>query len=333
MGFALAQSIREKLLNLFQEHKNEYISGQKISEVLGVSRTAIWKHIAELKKEGYEIEGIQKRGYRLVSKPNNIKPHDIRANLNTKSFGQAIHFYDTVESTQEVAHKLAREGALEGTVVIAEQQTKGRGRLGRAWESPKGTGIWMSIIVRPNIPPYQAPQLTLLTAVAIVQAIQQVTSLQPEIKWPNDILINGKKLVGILTELQAEADIIQAIIIGIGINVNTKHFPEELKNKATSLLIENNRQEVERAALIRAIFEQFEKLYEEYLKHGFKPIKLLWESYNVSIGKYISAKTLSEEIKGYAKGITDEGVLLVEDDFGNVHEIYSADIDIFSSRN
>lgn len=333
MGFALAQTIREKLIKLFQEHRDDYISGQKISELLGVSRTAIWKHIAELKKEGYEIEGIQKRGYRLISKPNNIKPHDIRANLNTKTTGQAIHFYETVESTQEIAHKLAREGAQEGTVVIAEQQSKGRGRLGRAWESPKGTGIWMSIIVRPNIPPYQAPQLTLLTAVAIVQAIQQVTNLRPEIKWPNDILINGKKLVGILTELQAEADVIQAIIIGIGINVNTKQFPEELKRKATSLLLENNGQEVERAGLIRAIFQQFEKLYEEYLQHGFKPIKLLWESYNVSIGKYISAKTLSQEINGYAKGITDEGVLLVEDDFGNVHEIYSADIDIFSSRN
>lgn len=332
MGFALAQTIREKLLKLFQEHKDEYISGQKISEMLGVSRTAIWKHIAELKKEGYEIEGIQKRGYRLVAKPNNIKPHDIRANLNTKTIGQAIHFYDIVESTQEVAHKLARDGAQEGTVVIAEQQSKGRGRLGRAWESPKGTGVWMSIIVRPNIPPYQAPQLTLLTAVAIVQAIQKVTHLQPEIKWPNDVLINGKKIVGILTELQAEADVIQAIIIGIGINVNTKQFPEELKEKATSLYLENNGQEVERAALIRAIFQQFEQLYENYLKHGFKPIKLLWESYNVSIGKYISAKTLSEEIKGFAKGITDEGVLLVEDDYGNVHEIYSADIDIFSSR-
>lgn len=333
MGFALARTIREKLIKLFDTHKNEYISGQKISEWLGVSRTAIWKHIAELKKEGYEIEGIQKRGYRLVSKPNNIKPHDIRANLNTKTIGQTIHFYDIVESTQEIAHQLAREGAQEGTVVIAEQQSKGRGRLGRKWESPKGTGIWMSIIVRPNIPPFQAPQLTLLTAVAIVQAIQQVTNLQPEIKWPNDILINGKKLVGILTELQAEADIIQAIIIGVGINVNTKLFPEELQNKATSLLLENNGQEVERAALIRAIFQQFEKLYEEYLQHGFKPIKLLWESYNISIGKYITAKTLSEEIKGYAKGITDEGVLLVEDDFGNVHEIYSADIDICSSRN
>lgn len=332
MGFALEQTIREKLLMLLKEHEDDYISGQKISELLGCSRTAVWKHIAELKKEGYEIEGIQKRGYRLVSKPNNIKPHDIRANLNTKKIGRNIHFYDIVESTQEIAHKLAREGAKEGTVVITEQQSKGRGRLGRPWESPKGTGIWMSIIVRPNIPPHQAPQLTLLTAVAIVQAIQQVTNLHPDIKWPNDVLLNGKKIVGILTELQAEADVIQSIIIGIGINVNTKQFPEHLQDKATSLFIENNRKEVERAALIRAIFQQFEKLYEEYLQHGFKPIKLQWESYNISIGKYITAKTLSKEINGYATGITDEGVLLVEDDYGNIHEIYSADIDIYSSQ-
>lgn len=332
MGFTLAQSIREKLLTLLLENQNDYISGQKISEQLGCSRTAIWKHISELKKEGYDVEGVQKRGYRLISKPNNIRPHDIRTNLQTNTIGQHIHFYDVVSSTQEIAHTLALEGTKEGTVVIAEHQSNGRGRLGRQWESPKGSGIWMSLIIRPNIPPHQAPQLTLLTAVAIVQAIQAETNIKAEIKWPNDILINGKKVVGILTELQAEADLVQSVIIGIGINVNIKQFPKELKNKATSLLIENGHHEIERALLIRTFFQQFEILYKEYLEYGFKPIKLRWESYAVSLGTYITARTLNGEIYGFANGITDEGVLLIEDKDGNTHQVYSADIEISSSQ-
>lgn len=332
MGYTLAQSIRVKLLTLLLENQDDYISGQKISEQLGCSRTAIWKHISELKKEGYVVEGVQKRGYRLISKPNNIRPHDIRTDLQTETIGRHIHFYDAIGSTQEIAHSLALEGAKEGTVVITEQQSKGRGRLGRQWESPKGTGVWMSLILRPNIPPHQAPQLTLLTAVAIVQAIQTVTNIKAEIKWPNDILINGKKIVGILTELQAEADLVQSIIIGIGINVNTKQFPDELKDKATSLLIENDHDEIERALLIRTFFQKFETLYKEYLEHGFKAIKLRWESYAVSLGKYITARTLNGDIYGFATGITDEGVLLIEDHDGNMHEIYSADIEISSSQ-
>ena len=219
------------------DNEGKYISGQKISEELGCTRTAVWKHISELKKEGYEIEGIQKRGYRLISIPDSIRPHAIRMNLKTKRMGHEIHYDDVIDSTQDKAHTLALNGAQEGTAVITEQQLKGKGRLGRQWESPKGTGIWMSFILRPNIPPHQAPQLTLLTAVAVAQTIEAATEIQPEIKWPNDILINGKKAVGILTELQAEADLVQSIIIGVGINVNTKSFPEHLKDKATSLLI------------------------------------------------------------------------------------------------
>lgn len=330
MGQELVQSIREKLLTMLLENKDTYISGQMISEKLGCSRTAVWKHISELKKEGYEVEGLQKRGYRLISTPNNIRPHDIRSNLNTKFIGQKIVFQEVVTSTQELAQKLAQEGAKEGTVVVAEQQSKGRGRLGRAWESPKGTGIWMSLIIRPNIPPFQAPQLTLLTAVAIVQGIKKATGISCEIKWPNDILINGKKIVGILTEMQAESDRIQSIIIGIGMNVNTTSFPDDLKQKATSLLIENDGKEIRRAQLLQAIFEQFEILYHEYLKNGFEVIKLRWESYAVSLGKFITARTLTGEITGYAKGITDQGVLLLEDQEGKIHEIYSADIEISS---
>jgi BirA family biotin operon repressor/biotin-[acetyl-CoA-carboxylase] ligase len=185
----------------------------------------------------------------------------------------------------------------------------------------------MSVILRPNIPPQKAPQLTLLAAVSVVQGIQQVTDLDAQIKWPNDILIDGKKVVGILTELQAEADRVNSVIIGIGINVNTPEFPDELSDIATSLKVEKGA-EVERAFLVRAIMEKMEKLYDLYLEHGFGPIKLLWEGSAASLGKRVRVRTITGELYGKAQGITDEGVLLIEDDEGEIHRVYSADIEL-----
>jgi BirA family biotin operon repressor/biotin-[acetyl-CoA-carboxylase] ligase len=224
---------------------------------------------------------------------------------------------------------LAYEDVPEGTVIIAEEQTTGRGRMDRKWYSPKYTGIWMSLILRPNIPLTKAPQLTLLAAVAIVQAIEEMTDLTPEIKWPNDILINGKKITGILTELQAEADRINSVIIGIGMNVNQskEDFPSDIQNIATSLLIEKGKT-ISRADLIRGIFTHLEKLYLLFLEQGFLPIKLLWESYAVSIGKDVTARTISNTIVGKALGITNEGVLKIEDENGILHHVYSADIEL-----
>ncbi|RBW70254.1 biotin--[acetyl-CoA-carboxylase] ligase [Bacillus taeanensis] len=323
-------SMKEQMLHILLEHNGEYVSGQKISEQLGCSRTAIWKHISELRKEGYELEAMQRRGYRIIQQPNNIRSHNIHVGLKTEFVGQNIVYHESVSSTQTIAHQLAHEGAEEGTLVAADEQGKGKGRLGRDWHSPKGTGVWMSLILRPKIPPQQAPQLTLLAAVAVVKGIKEAVGLDCEIKWPNDILIHGKKVVGILTELQAEADRIQSVIIGIGINVNVKEFPEELQNKATSLLIEKSGKEINRAALMQRILEQTERIYKQYLKEGFPIIKLLWESYAVSLGKEIKATTINGSFEGYAKGITEEGVLLIEDKEGEIHQIYSADIEISS---
>jgi BirA family transcriptional regulator, biotin operon repressor / biotin---[acetyl-CoA-carboxylase] ligase len=322
--------MKEQMLHILIEQNGEYVSGQKISEQLGCSRTAIWKHISELRKEGYELEAMQKRGYRIIHQPNNIRAHNIHIGLNTEFIGKKIIYHESISSTQTIAHQLAYEGTEEGTVVVADEQGKGKGRLGRVWHSPKGTGVWMSVILRPNIPPQQAPQLTLLAAVAVVKGIKEAVGLDCEIKWPNDILIHGKKVVGILTELQAEADRIQSVIIGIGINVNVKEFPEELKAKATSLFVEKNGKEINRAELIQRILEQTETLYNQYLKDGFTVIKLIWESYAVSLGKKIKATTINGSIEGFAKGITEAGVLLVEDDNGKIHQIYSADIEISS---
>jgi BirA family transcriptional regulator, biotin operon repressor / biotin---[acetyl-CoA-carboxylase] ligase len=321
--------LRKDLLDAFTNAGESYISGQQLAELIGCSRTAVWKHIEVLRKEGFELEAVRRKGYRIVRTPETITADEIRLGLKTKFIGKNIHYEESVESTQKIAHRLAYEDVPEGTVIIAEEQTTGRGRMDRKWHSPKYTGIWMSLILRPNIALTKAPQLTLLTAVAIVQAIEEITDLTPEIKWPNDILLNGKKVTGILTELQAEADRIHSIIIGIGINVNQSNgdFPIELQKIATSLLIEK-RETISRADLIKAIFTKMEKLYLLFLDQGFLPIKLLWESYAVSIGKSITARTITHTIVGKALGITDEGVLKIEDESGVLHHVYSADIDL-----
>ncbi|WP_284035980.1 biotin--[acetyl-CoA-carboxylase] ligase [Neobacillus sp. 114] len=320
---------RKKLLDSFTSAGESYLSGQFLAELIGCSRTAVWKHIEELRKEGFELEAVRKKGYRIIKTPEKITADEIRLGLTTEFIGKNIHYEETVESTQKIAHRLASENVPEGTVVIAEEQISGRGRMNRPWHSPKYTGIWMSLILRPNIPLTKAPQLTLLTAVAIVQAIEEVTGLNPEIKWPNDILLNGKKITGILTEMQAEADQIHSIIIGMGLNVNqTKDdFPPELQNIASSLLIEKG-DALSRASIIRSIFTHFEKLYLLFLEKGFYPIKLLWEGYAISIGKMLKARTLTGVIEGKALGITDEGVLKIEDASGVIHHVYSADIEL-----
>ncbi|MFP5113379.1 biotin--[acetyl-CoA-carboxylase] ligase [Bacillaceae bacterium C204] len=325
----MQSEIRKELLDAFTNAGDDFLSGQHLADLIGCSRTAVWKHIEELRKEGFELDAVRNKGYRILKTPEKITADEIRFGLTTKFMGRNIHYEESVESTQKIAHRFASEDASEGTVIIAEEQLSGRGRMARKWHSPKYTGIWMSMILRPNIPLSKAPQLTLLTAVAIVQAFEEMTDLIPEIKWPNDILINGKKVTGILTELQAEADRIHSIIIGVGINVNQKKddFPLELQEIATSLYIEK-KETVSRAELIRSIFMHFEKLYTLYLQQGFLPIKLLWEGYASSIGKYIKARTLTNTIEGKAIGITDDGVLKLEDQSGCIHHIYSADIEL-----
>ncbi len=325
----MQSGLRSKLLEAFSKADGDFLSGQKISEYIGCSRTAVWKHIEDLRKEGYELEAVRRRGYRITKKPDKISSNEIQLGLQTNAMGRNIHFAEEVTSTQKIAQTLAAEGAQEGTIVVADKQTNGRGRMARSWYSPSGTGIWMSMIIRPNIPINNTPQLTLLTAVAIVQAIEEETTLKPDIKWPNDILVNGKKLVGILTELQAEADQVHSVIIGTGINVNQleDHFPEELRSIATSIYIESG-ELCERSKLIQSILLKFEALYSLYLSKGFIPIKLLWESYAISLNKVIHARTINGVIEGKAIGIDNDGALLIETDENGIERIYSADIEI-----
>ena len=305
------------------------ISGQQLADDFGLSRTAIWKHIKELEEEGYEIDTVKKKGYVITSSPDSLQAAKIDQHLTTTRFGRKIHYLQTCPTTQPIAHQLAQAGEPDGAVVICEEQTAGKGRLARAWTSTQGKGIWMSVIIRPEIPPTKAPQLTLVAAVAVARAIEEIANVRAEIKWPNDLLINGKKCTGILTELQADIDRVHAIILGIGVNVNQQlaDFPEEIKSIATSIQMVTGKP-VDRAELVARILHHLEIYTDLYVKLGFEPLKILWESYSCTLGKRIKATMIHKSIEGVALGITNEGILQVKTDDGEIHGIYSADIEI-----
>lgn len=323
-------TIKDKILQRFLAADNEPISGQQLADELNVSRTAIWKHMQTLQQEGYTFETIKKKGYQLIAKSEKLDDIQIDAHLTTERYGRKIYHFDEVTSTQLIAHDLVREEAMDGSVVIAETQTAGRGRMLRPWDSTAGKGIWMTVIIRPEILPFQAPQFTLVTAVAVVNAMRELfTEFTPVIKWPNDILINGKKCVGILTEMIAETDRVQALLIGIGINVHQQleDFPEELQSIATSIAIEEGK-EIDRALFVAKILYYLEQYSDLYIKSGFAPIKELWEQSSGTIGKMVRATTVREVIEGEAIGITESGVLEIRTASGEIKGVYSADIEI-----
>ena len=256
--------MREKILGLLRD-ADEYISGERMSGEFGVSRTMVWKLIKGLRDEGYVIDSVTNRGYRLVGVPDLVTGEEIRSVLEAGIFAGEIYDYDVVESTNVIAKEKAREGASEGCVVIADSQTGGKGRLGKVWDSPGGTGIWMSVLIRPEIPPHEVSGITLVAGLAICQGIRAVTGLEAYIKWPNDIVINGKKVCGILTEMSAEMDRVNYVIVGIGINVNTVDFPEELQKIGTSLKIESGKP-YRRKDVVAQVLMFLEKYYGDYIE-------------------------------------------------------------------
>lgn len=322
-------TVTHKLAKRLIESNGEAVSGQQLAEEFGISRTAIWKHIKELEEKGYAIESVKKKGYRIVSIPDTLEPLTIQTGLKTKHIGQNIEYVESCSSTQIIAHKLAQEGAPGGTVVLTETQTAGRGRMARKWDSAAGKGVWMSVILRPDVVPQKAPQFTLVTAVAVVRAIEEVTKLQPKIKWPNDILLNGKKCTGILTELQSDADGIQALIIGIGLNINQEKtdFDPEIQAIATSLKMESG-DTVSRQKLVQSLLYYLEIYTQMYIEEGFGLLKVMWESYSTTIGHPIRARMTNQTLEGIAEGITEDGVLQLRTADGKLHGIYSADIEM-----
>ncbi|SEH80932.1 BirA family transcriptional regulator, biotin operon repressor / biotin-[acetyl-CoA-carboxylase] ligase [Halobacillus karajensis] len=320
------ESTRKELIELLNKNKG-HISGQELSNQLGISRTAVWKHMNELKKDGYEIEAVQRKGYKILSYPDKISENTLRWGLDTKWMGNELYHYDQVESTQEIVHQLAKQGKPHGTVVIADEQVKGKGRMARNWDSPKGKGIWMSILLRPNLPPLQAPQLTLLAATVLAKLIAENSDLNPQIKWPNDLLINHKKVSGILTEMQAEQDTIQYIVLGMGMNVNQgeDEIPEKIRYKASSLKVEGGH-DWNIQATIQHILRLFERAYDVFESQGFETIKKEWEHFGYKIGEEVTISTMKETWKATLIGIEPDGALRARRRNGREEKLYSAEI-------
>jgi len=320
--------MREKILHLLREQPGQFVSGEAMCQTCGVSRTSVWKHIKDLQDAGYQIEAIRNKGYRLVSVPDLVNAAEIREGLTTTLLGHPILYHESIDSTNTLAQELALKGAPEGTLVIADEQTSGRGRRGRAWFSPPQSGIWMSLILRPNLPLPHAAQLTLVAAVALSKALTQVTGVQAGIKWPNDILFGKQKCCGILTEMHAEFDQIHHLVVGIGINVNVpqEQFPDELTQIATSLQAIKG-EPLSRAAVVRAVLHEFEPLYRKYVEEGgFAGVRDEWKANSITLGREIVAQTARGPITGKALDIDELGVLLIELPSGEIEKIYSADI-------
>lgn len=288
-----------------------FVSGQELCVRFGVSRTAVWKAINQLKKEGYEIEAVTNRGYHIVSVPDVLRENELKSINKTQWLGKQVYYFDVLESTNIKANHLAEESAPHGSLVVAERQEKGRGRRGRNWESEEHGGIYMTLILKPEIEPNNASMLTLVAAMAVAKGIERVTGLRAGIKWPNDVVLNGKKICGILTEMSAQFDYVNHIIIGIGINVYQKQFGE-LSEKATSLWIETGRS-ISRSELLEAVLEEFEVYYDKYLvTQDLTAIVHEYDAQLANRGKKVKVLDPEESYEGVARGITKRGELIVD---------------------
>ncbi len=304
------------------------VSGAQLAEQLKISRAAVWARIEELRRLDYNIEAGPHFGYRLVSSPDALHADDLLARLGkTKIIGRDIQVFEQTTSTNDVIEKLARDGVKEGVVIFAETQTKGRGRLGRKWISPERKGLWFSVLLRPDLRPQEATQLTVASATALRRAIQSGTGLKPEIKWPNDILIGGKKVAGILTELSAEVDRVRHIILGIGVDVNLDagELPVELRKTATSLKIETGEM-ISRAQLAVEILRELDFDYARICGGEFPAVADEWESGCVTIGKNVTVHIGDRKIRGRAESLDDDGALLLRTEHGHLERIIGGDV-------
>ena len=307
---------------------NEYVSGQMLCDELGVSRTAVWKAINQLKEEGYTIEAVQNKGYKITGYPDILTAEEIESQLNPGDTVKKVVYAPEIDSTNNEVRRMAEQGAPEGTLVVAENQTAGKGRRGRRWDSPKGSGIWYSFLLRPEFAPEHASMLTLLAAMAVQNSVKEVTGLDGLIKWPNDIVVNGKKVCGILTEMSTEEDAIRYVVVGIGINANTTDFPEEIRATATSLALELGHP-VCRAAVINGVMCAFEEYYGRYRET--LDMSLLKELYNqklVNAEREVKVLAPGGDYTGISHGINDAGELIVELPDGSIREINSGEVSV-----
>ena len=304
------------------------MSGAELSQQLGVSRAAIWARIEELRRLGYDIEASPHLGYRLRSAPDVLHADDLLSLLGkTKIIGRDIRVFERTTSTNDVIEKLARDGVKEGAVVFAESQTKGRGRLGRKWTSPDRKGLWFSVLLRPALHPQEITQLTVVAATALWRAIHQQTGLRPGIKWPNDILVRGRKTAGILTELTAELDRVKHVILGIGVDVNlgAGDFPSELRKLATSLKIELGKP-VSRSELAAAILRELDRDYARVCAGDFAAVADEWEEHCTTLGRNVAIQIGDRQVRGRAEALGEDGALLLRTEHGHLERIIGGDV-------
>ena len=309
--------------------EKEYISGEILARKLGISRVAVWKQIQRLKDMGYKIIAEQNLGYCLVYRPDLLLPQEIQRGLSTKYIGKETYYFPELKSTNIIAKEKAlhrTEGISEGTLIITEKQSAGKGRLGREWFSPVG-GIWLSIILYPQLPPSYIPRITLMTAVAVVNAIRMCTQIKSQIKWPNDILINEKKVCGMLSEMSAELDMINWVVVGIGINANIDHwdFPEDIQENTISLK-EVSEKEILRVKLTQTFLQEFEKYYDKLKRKEFPSILKEWKLYSHTLGRKIRIDMGERIITGEAVDINEEGALILKKEDGELIKIISGTI-------
>ncbi len=323
----MSSTRKTEVLQLLRDSR-DYVSGQQICESFGISRTAVWKIINQLKEEGYEIEAVQNKGYHLTGAPDVLSLSELKTRIKTKMAGSHLLYFDVVGSTNIEAKKQAENGAPEGLLVVADKQEAGRGRRGRSWESPAGVNIFMTLLLRPSFSPGKASMITLVMALSVAQAVSEAAGLTAKIKWPNDVVVNKKKVVGILTELTMETDYIQYLVCGVGINVNQMSFPETIAQTATSLYLEGGRQ-VNRAGLIEKVMERFEENYEIFLRT--EDMSGLTEPYNrLLVNKEERVRVLDPkgEYDGLSHGINEMGELIVEKQDGSVENVYAGEVSV-----
>lgn len=318
--------MQKKILDILL-NTDEFISGQEISEKLGVSRQAVWKSINALKEKGYEIQSVTNRGYRLVSSPNYLNESSLKSLLHNKIIGKNLIVLDSVNSTNDYLKKLGNEGCENGTVVAAREQTRGKGRLGRTWQSKKDDGIAFSVLLRPNVAPSEVSAITPLAGLAVCKATREYTKLDCVIKWPNDIIIGRKKLVGILTEMSAEFDAVEYVITGIGINVDHTSFPEEIAFKATSLLLETGRH-IDKNELLACVLEHLEN---EFVKNNLELTPTALSEYTdlcATVGRSVTFQRGTRRISGMAVGVSEHGELKVMMSDGTICLVNSGEVTV-----
>lgn len=312
----------EKILAVLRD-RDEFISGEQISKELGISRAAVWKHIEKLRREGYDITSSPHLGYKFVSAADRLIPTEVSWQLQTDIFGKQVYSFKKTDSTNTIAYRLAEDGEAEGCIICAEEQTKGRGRLGRIWKSYPG-GIYMSLILRPDLEPMKTARITLAASVATAEAIRAVASLPARIKWPNDVLIHGQKISGILTEMKAEQDEIDFVILGIGVNVNNEK--EKLPAGATSLQ-EELRRPISKVTVAKRILESLEKYYTR-AREDFASVITEWRNLSDTLGSRVKVTAHGEALEGQALDVDENGALILRLDSGFNKHIFSGDVEL-----